>query len=664
MIIKSHSAALFLDVSIKQDKLGVSISDEDTPFYQYEEISFNLKEIESLCSEVRLLLNKSNTSGQLSPGLLQELKKVCLMLYDRLLSTRVKGRLKKAECENLVLRLDERLVFIPWELLFNGEDFMCLAFNVGRRVITTQPLTDQIQRQPGFPLKMLILADPVGDLPEARKEVKNIRDQLDCNREVLAVSAKTGAITVDYVTRHMRDFDFIHFAGHTDYEENQPSLSGWRLSDGQFSAAQIEKMRGGSPFPLLIFLNSCQSAHVSCENVKDGYEQKCFGLIHAFLTAGIRHYIGTLWEIPDSVGLIIASEFYGCIKEGAAIGEALRQARRKAMKEFGEENIVWAGYVLYGDPKYAPFPRGLKSSTQKSSVRIFSPKAIFKMIIGVLGVLFITGSVWLGLREKKGLTFSTKNIFGLLQNRNSRHSEERRDEESQLFKISHDRLTQLTLPSPGDSIELASLKHRLAEAPKANDPALAAQAAYDLADKLKERLLEKMIFSTGEQNTGQSDPAITDSYFRLIDLYHTAQQYADQINNYRLAAYALLGTAEVNRWRREYHAAIGNYEKAVELLASIKNRQGSDNFSLVTAYIDLAQLYALQSLDFIKAEESLNKIPALLKTIQDAGQSLDVDVKLVILRQYDYFLKKLAESNYANSHFAAQARAMRGQLIK
>ena len=178
MITKTHSASLLLDVSIKQDKLVISISDEETPFYQSEEISFNFKKIESLCGEVRLLLNKSNTSGRLSPGLHQELKKSCLLLYDRLLSARVKSRLKNAGCENLVIRMDDQLVFIPWELLFNGEHFICLAFNVGRRVITTQPLTDQIQRQPRLPLKMLILADSSeNDLPAARKEVLRIRDR-------------------------------------------------------------------------------------------------------------------------------------------------------------------------------------------------------------------------------------------------------------------------------------------------------------------------------------------------------------------------------------------------------------------------------------------------------------------------------------------------------
>ncbi len=546
MMTKRKTAALFLDISVKQDKLIVSISNEDTPFYQSEEIYFNLKEVESLCSEIRLLLNKSNMSGRLSPGLLEELKKVCLLLYDCLLSGRIKRRLRNSAGENLIVRMDEQLVFIPWELLYNGEDFICLAFSVGRRVITMQPLIDQAQRQSEFPLKMLILADPSADLPASQTELRRIRDQLDCNREVLAVSAKTGAITVDYVTRNIRDYDFIHFAGHTDHEEKEPSLDGWRLSDGRFSGREIQKMQGGSPFPLLIFLNSCRTADISSESVNDGYEQKCYGLVHAFLRAGIRHYIGTLWKIPDSVGLIIASEFYGRIKEGAAIGEALRQARRKAMKEFGDENIVWAGYVLYGDPKYCPFPRGLKSSGQKSFIKKFSRKS-FPMSIGLLGILLVAGLVWFGSRDRN-------NFFeGFLDHQ--------------------------VLPAPQD---------------------------------------------------------------------------------HRLAVKALMRTADVNCRRGEYHAGILDYEKAAEHFAMIKTRQESDYFSLVIAYINLAELYALYDLDFNKAEESLNKIPPLLMTLKYSERWLDD--KKIIVTQCDHFLEKLAASPYANSHMASQAKMLRKQF--
>ncbi|MCB9757677.1 MAG: CHAT domain-containing protein [Candidatus Omnitrophica bacterium] len=651
-MIKTPSTSLFLDISSKQNMLIISISDENTPFYQSEEISFNFKEIENLCCEVRLLLNKSNTLGRLSSGLLQELKQICHILYDRLLTRRVKDQIKKTTCENLVIRLDEPLVFIPWELLFNGENFLCLAFNVGRRVITTQPLIDQAQRQPRFPLKMLLLADATGDLPGARKEIQLIREHLDCNREILAVSTKTGEITVDYVTRNIRDYDFVHFAGHTDPIENQQSLGGCRLSDGLFSPKEIQNMQGGSAFPLFIFLNSCQSAHIASVNISDDYEQKCFGLVHAFLTAGIRHYVGTLWEIPDSVGLIIASEFYKYIQKGAAIGEALRQARLKAMKEFGEENIVWAGYVLYGDPKYSPFPRGLKSSLKKSAWSKITTKNILLLIIGLLGIVLLTGFILL-----KSKNIRRPHSITLVDNFTS--TQKLTTQVYPANKQNH--LTQLTIPSPDDSLEITSLKQHLAQAQKTNNPKLLAQSFCTLADKSNEILLERLIFTPRESTIQESQVSIPDSYFKILNCYHACWQYADNIQDHRLAAHALQASAGVNRWRKEYHSAILDYEKAMESLSSIKSKQESDYFSLIITSIDLAQLYALNNLDFIKAEAMLLKIKSYLIAIKDTDDH-GKDLKLFTLRKYDFFIQNLALSRYANSHFASQAQTLHKQL--
>lgn len=651
-MIKTNSTSLFLDISIKQNMLSISVSDENTPFYQSEEISFNFKEIESLCCEVRLLLNKSNTLGRLSSGLLHELKQICHVLYDRLLTKRVKDQIKRTTCENLVIRLDEPLVFIPWELLFNGENFLCLAFNVGRRVITTQPLVDQVQRQPRFPLRMLLLADATGDLPGARKEIQLIREHLDCNREILAVSTKTGEITVDYVTRNIRDYDFIHFAGHTDPIENQQSLGGCRLSDGLFSPKEIQNMQGGAAFPLFIFLNSCQSAHIASVNIKDDYEQKCFGLVHAFLTAGIRHYVGTLWEIPDSVGLIIASEFYKHIQKGAAIGEALRQARLKAMKELGEENIVWAGYVLYGDPKYSPFPRGLKSSLKKSAWKKITRKNIFLLITGLLGIVLIIGFSLLKSKNiKRPPSLTSVDNFTLTQKLTA--------QDYPIMKQND--LTQLTILSPNDSPEITSLKQQLAQAQKTNNPKLLAQNSCTLADKSNEILLERLIFTTEESSINRSPISMLDSYFKVLNCYQACWQYAETIQDHRLAAHALQESAGVNRWQKEYHRAILHYEKAIESLSSIKSKQQSDYFSLIITSIDLAQLYALNNLDFIKAEATLLKIKPHLIAIKDTDDRWR-DLKLITLRKYDLFIQKLAMSHYANSHFASQAQTLHKQL--
>ena len=68
------------------------------------------------------------------------------------------------------------------------------------------------------------------------------------------------------------------------------------------------------------------------------------------MISGVRHYIGASWKIPDEMSLYGAREFYAQVIKGESVGEALRRARLRLIKDFGEGAFVWASYVLYGDP--------------------------------------------------------------------------------------------------------------------------------------------------------------------------------------------------------------------------------------------------------------------------------------------------------------------------
>ena len=107
------------------------------------------------------------------------------MLYDELFSIGVKEKLKKTRAEYLSLKIDDHLVQVPWELLFDGQQFLCLRFNMGRLVKTRQSLPAAGMRKLDLPLKMLILADPSGDLKGAYEEGIQIRDYMDQQRNLI-----------------------------------------------------------------------------------------------------------------------------------------------------------------------------------------------------------------------------------------------------------------------------------------------------------------------------------------------------------------------------------------------------------------------------------------------------------------------------------------------
>ena len=53
------------------------------------------------------------------------------------------------------------------------------------------------------------------------------------------------------------------------------------------------------------------------------------------------------WPEPSST---FAIAFYRALAQGTGVGEALRRARQALAERYGEESVVWASYVLYGDP--------------------------------------------------------------------------------------------------------------------------------------------------------------------------------------------------------------------------------------------------------------------------------------------------------------------------
>jgi tetratricopeptide (TPR) repeat protein len=145
-------------------------------------------------------------------------------------------------------------------------------------------------------------------------------------------------------------YDVMHYAGHADYDLEDPANSGWRLADGKLTARQVMQAGASGSMPALLFCNACQSGQTEAWRLRPEAEQGIYGLANAFLLAGAQHYIGTIWELPDQPGANFAVEFYRALAQGVGIGEALRQARLALVERHGEEHIVWSGYVLYGDP--------------------------------------------------------------------------------------------------------------------------------------------------------------------------------------------------------------------------------------------------------------------------------------------------------------------------
>ena len=345
-----------VEVTREEDRLKMSVFEqrtgEESTVRNYEEMPVPMERIGERCREIVETLNNANRKGRLTREVLMRLREIGQVFRDELFTINVKKRIEDSKADHLILDLDDQLVQIPWELLHDGRQFLCQRFNMGRLVKTRQAVLYSKTRMLAQPLKMLVLADPKGDLKGAYEEGRQIRDFMDRDREVISVSLLSDGITPDFIKEKVRNFDLVHFAGHADYNPENPGLGGWRLSEGLITAQDISRMAGTAAMPAIIFSNACQSARTEEWGLKEYFQDEIFGLANAFILAGVKHYIGTFWEILDEPSRLFALEFYKQLVSGMTIGEAMRLARMELIEKFGEETIVWASYLLYGDPAF------------------------------------------------------------------------------------------------------------------------------------------------------------------------------------------------------------------------------------------------------------------------------------------------------------------------
>jgi len=377
-----------------------------------EEKSVRMNRIEIRWQQIVEKINQANRPvSRGKPDLSEELKKMGQELWEEFLTPDIREKLLTAKAQYLMLEIDANLVHIPWELIYINGEFLCQRFKVGRLPSTRQKSRSYENRELKSPLNMWILSNPGNDLTAADQEGEMICEYMDqISLEEPPVYADLYSdVSPDEVKEKIKHYDIVHFAGHADYNEQNPEQSGWRLKGGNFTAQDIDEIAGGNPMPALVFSNACQSARTDkWDHSVERSGNVSFGLANAFMLAGVRHYIGSSWEIKDEPSRNFACLFYEHLVSGKTVGEAVHQARLDLMKKDQSGNdISWASYVLYGDPTFSYFGQNESEDCIELKVTgIDLPKSAptpyfpshdwkkYQKIAAVAGGLLIMGAVF------------------------------------------------------------------------------------------------------------------------------------------------------------------------------------------------------------------------------------------------------------------------------
>jgi len=267
------------------------------------------------------------------------------------------------EYHNMLIFTNDPVV--PWELLSIGDKPACLNYSIGR-VITGRSISAKIEKKEKDIIQILFIGNPSGDLESSVEEIKNIKLELKTaiNQGYIKTSTLIGseATTVNIIEIMKKiKFDIIHYSGHAFFDEKIPEKSGIILADKNITAKEISEYT--DHLPAIVFINACESAQA---NIELEGEMQVSGLAEAFIQAGTKTFIGSIWPIDNTDAINFAYSFYqNLLQEDKTIGDCVLESKNELYNS--KSSHAWASFLMFGDPNTKPFSfsNELKISAEK-----------------------------------------------------------------------------------------------------------------------------------------------------------------------------------------------------------------------------------------------------------------------------------------------------------
>ncbi len=188
--------------------------------------------------------------------------------------------------------------------------------------------------------------DVLGNLPYSVDEVYDAERALNQAMPTTLLMG-TKATETAFRNAQLADRKIIHLAVHGVASPNNSDRAALFFlddahEDGVLEIAEVARLQLRAE---LVSLSACQTA-VGPSQGEDGV----FGLSRAFLLAGARTVLATLWPIDDTFSERIISYFYQGLAQGLSPAEALAVSQRAVVQQFSDRAVpyYWAGFVVAG----------------------------------------------------------------------------------------------------------------------------------------------------------------------------------------------------------------------------------------------------------------------------------------------------------------------------
>jgi CHAT domain-containing protein len=184
------------------------------------------------------------------------------------------------------------------------------------------------------------------DLPASRDEVLTIAKIAGPNTVLLLGQNATESA---FKSQPLSDFRVIHFAAHAAADPQYPDRAALILGIGSNTAEDgLLQVREIMRLPLkaeLVTLSACDTNVGTAEG-----EAGVVSLEQAFLIAGARAVVASLWNVEDRSTTVLMKAFYTHLAQREDKALALTHAKRDILEQYGDASpYYWAPFVMVGE---------------------------------------------------------------------------------------------------------------------------------------------------------------------------------------------------------------------------------------------------------------------------------------------------------------------------
>lgn len=184
-------------------------------------------------------------------------------------------------------------------------------------------------------------------LPGSKQEVQSIGSIVRGPNQLLL---NTDATETAFKALPLENFRIVHLAVHgvanTEFPDRAALVLGTSPASTDDGLLQVREIRDLPLRADLVVLSACETGSGRLLG-----EEGIASLERAFLLAGAKAVVASLWTADDIYTIALMKRFYQHLAAGSDKGSALRQAKLDLLQQFGDQAlpVYWAGFTLVGE---------------------------------------------------------------------------------------------------------------------------------------------------------------------------------------------------------------------------------------------------------------------------------------------------------------------------